>query len=143
MSNTTSVYGQGWAFPPAFSPSSGVEMVKDTIDIQQSLYVLLSTQLGERIMRPAFGNNLQLLLFRNINSELVMDISAEIYDCILKNEPRVEVKSVDVTQDESQPSRVNILISYNIRASSINDSIKGTLDLLQGQRMTFSGVKGV
>lgn len=54
-----SFLGTGWSFPPTFNNISGtVEMVSDEKDIFQSLHILLSTQLKERVMRSDFGCDL-------------------------------------------------------------------------------------
>ena len=56
--------GRGWAFPPTFekvtSPGDGttdgrVAMVSQEEDINQSLHILLSTSLGERVLQPEYG----------------------------------------------------------------------------------------
>ena len=57
-----SFYGTGWSFPPAFDNTlSGVQMVSDMVDIQESLQILLSTRPGERIMQPNYGCDLEEL----------------------------------------------------------------------------------
>ena len=51
-----SFLGRGWGFPPGFTAGGAqVEMVADTEDIHQSLQILLSTQLGERLMQEDYG----------------------------------------------------------------------------------------
>ena len=48
--------GNGWKFPPVFSKeSAAVEMVNAAEDIRESLWILLSTAPGERVMVPEFG----------------------------------------------------------------------------------------
>ena len=48
-----SFLGTGWSFPPEFNNMTGtVEMVSNVDDINQSLQILLSTTLGERVMQP-------------------------------------------------------------------------------------------
>ena len=42
--------GKGWNFPPTLT-ENGVKMVSYEEDIQQSLYVLLSTSSSERVNR--------------------------------------------------------------------------------------------
>ena len=54
-----SFLGTGWKFPPEFNNQTGtVEMVSDYTDIKESLDILLSTSLGERVMQPDYGCNL-------------------------------------------------------------------------------------
>ena len=46
-----SFLGKGWAFPPVFHTGvSPTAMVSDEEDIRQSLHIILSTRLGERVI---------------------------------------------------------------------------------------------
>jgi phage baseplate assembly protein W len=68
MADDQSFLGRGWSFPPAFSRSGAeVEMVSGAEDIRQSLGILLSTRLGERLMQDEFGCDLQHVLFEEID----------------------------------------------------------------------------
>ena len=65
-----SFLGTGWAFPPTFHDDklTGVEMVKNEYDIKESLEILLNTNLGERIMLPDYGSELQKYVFDKITN---------------------------------------------------------------------------
>ena len=70
--NDTSFLGQGWSFPPEFSKDSGtVNMVSEELDINQSLHILLSTSLGERVMQPDYGCNLKDYQSEPLNNGLI------------------------------------------------------------------------
>ncbi len=72
MDIITSFLGTGWKFPVQFNKTNGtVEMLSDEDDIQNSLQVLLSTRIGERIMQPSYGCNMDVLLFEAINESLI------------------------------------------------------------------------
>jgi endonuclease YncB( thermonuclease family) len=59
MSTNKSFLGTGWSFPPTFHLElKGVQMVSDEEDIKQSIEIFLGTKLGERVMRPEYGNPL-------------------------------------------------------------------------------------
>ncbi len=131
------MYGRGWAFPPSFTKEQGVAMVADQEDIRQSLRIMFSTQPGERIMRPEFGCDLQSAVFENIREELLADISAKINDSILRDEPRVTVEALQLTQDPQQPSQLNLQLIYRIRGSDSAGQLTGKLDIGDGQRSQF------
>jgi hypothetical protein len=70
--------GRGWAFPPAFvkSGAPGAERGEVTMtggieDIRQSLGIILGTALGERLMRPDFGCNLEDQVFDAMNASMI------------------------------------------------------------------------
>ncbi len=53
MSNNITFLGTGWGFPPTFGKNNkSVKMVSDEADINSSLKILLSNELGELIMQP-------------------------------------------------------------------------------------------
>ena len=67
--NAKSFLGTGWSFPPRFSKQAeGLELSSFEDDIAESLYILLSTTPGERIMNPEYGCDLQSQVFQNINN---------------------------------------------------------------------------
>ena len=63
-----SLIGRGWAFPPSFTLGGAqLEMTSGIKDIEQSIHILLSTTLQERVMQPTYGCNLDTMLFESMN----------------------------------------------------------------------------
>jgi phage baseplate assembly protein W len=94
--------GTGWAFPPEFDIETGeVKLVSDTTDIEQSLNILLSTSLGERVMQPQYGCNLADYLFESLDSTLIGYIRDRVQNAIMFYESRIRVEKIDVTPDDS------------------------------------------
>lgn len=109
--------GTGWAFPPTFNPEGQVELVSDVTDIEQSLNILLSTSLGERVMQPKYGCNLIDYVFEALNSSVIGYIKDRVENSILFYEPRIIVENIDVTTDDSFDlieGRFTINIEYSI-----------------------------
>jgi phage baseplate assembly protein W len=97
-----SFLGTGWAFPPAFDRESGtVSLVSDEEDIRQSLNILLSTSLGERVMQPRYGCNLNDYLFEPLSSSMIGFIKDRVESSILIYESRIVVEKIEVTDDGS------------------------------------------
>jgi uncharacterized protein len=117
--NDETFIGTGWSFPPTFNPISGsVATVNGATDINQSLQILLGTQLGERIMRSDFGCNLSPLLFENITITLLTKIKAIVKLAILKYEPRIDLNSVIFGSEETTQGFLKIEIEYTIRTTN-------------------------
>ncbi len=76
-------------------------MVSDITDIEQSLNILLSTGLGERVMQPDYGCALQPYLFEPLNASLIGYLKDRVQNAILFYEPRILVIGVDVTAMDS------------------------------------------
>ena len=97
-----SILGTGWAFPPTFDVDTGeVELVSDVQDINESLNILLSTSLGERVMQPKYGCDLHDYLFEPMNSSLIGFIRDRVENSLIVFEPRINVEKIDVTQEGS------------------------------------------
>ncbi len=101
--NTKKAYlGTGWSFPPNFdSEGKTITMVSAEKDIEQSLEILLSTSLGERVMQPEYGCNLRDYQFENMDSSLIGFIKDLVERAILFYESRIKLERVDITELDS------------------------------------------
>ena len=113
-----SFLGTGWSFPPTFDVVTGrVSMVSDIEDINQSLNILLSTNLGERVMQPDYGCNLNDYMFDSLNNSLIGIIKHHVENSILYYEPRIVAENVDVTAPDSTDlleGKFTITVEYSI-----------------------------
>ena len=123
--DTDKFLGRGWAFPPSFRRSplgtSGVELVQAREDIEQSLTILLSTSLGERIMRPTYGCNLTDFQFEPLNATVVGFIRDMVSTAMIYHEPRIQVDRVEVNQPVGRDAfegRLLISVDYVIRTTN-------------------------
>jgi len=111
--------GIGWGFPPVFSSSNKtVVTVRDAEDVKQSLHILLTTELNERVMRSDYGCNLSPLLFENITVTLLTKIKEIIKQSILKYEPRIDLENIYFGSDDSKEGIIVIEIEYLIRTTN-------------------------
>lgn len=114
-----SFLGIGWAFPPTFYKSGkNVVMASDEEDIVQSLQILLSTRLGERIMLPKYGCNLEDLLFENLDITVRTYIADLIQTAILYYEPRIEAEKVEFTVGVPGEGRLDIIVRYRVKTTN-------------------------
>ena len=108
--------GRGWAFPPSFDAEIGVILlVEAQEDIQQSIGILLSTALGERVMRPDFGCNLKVFQFEPMNSGFLAYMRDLVYKALVLHEPRIRVYNIQISSDEQLEGKLLIIIDYFIR----------------------------
>ena len=106
-------HDRGVAHPLSFSPAGGVTAAAAVTKIEQSLRLVLSTQHGERVMRPTFGANLQSLVFAPNNAATANLARHLVQEGITRAEPRVSVERVDVVPDRSNDS-LEITIAYRL-----------------------------
>ena len=109
--------GTGWGFPPTFDKDAQrVKLVSAEQDICESLRILLSTSLGERVMQPTYGCNLQELLFEPLSPTIASNIKELVRTAILYHEPRILLDNLDLEQTprEEMNGLINIIVDYTI-----------------------------
>ena len=115
MTNEEAYLGTGWSFPPTFDRKArAVELVSAETDIRQSLHILLSTTLGERVMQPTYGCNLDRLLFEPLSLSVITFIKDQVETAIIYHEPRIELENLDLSLDEQNQGLVLLSIDYLI-----------------------------
>lgn len=111
--------GRGWNFPPRLQPKSGrIASVAYEADIEQSIYLILSTSQGERVMRPEFGCGIHDLVFAAINTALIAGIRDTVTEALRKFEARINVLRVSVDQSRVPRGRLDVIIDYEIRSTN-------------------------
>lgn len=111
--------GTGWGFPPEFRiHQQDIKMISDEEDIESSLHILLSTRLGERVMLPDYGCNLDELLFEGLNRTLITYVTELIETAILYHEPRIDVVRIDISESDPLQGKLIIEIDYRVRATN-------------------------
>lgn len=91
--------------------------------IQDSIYTILSTKVGERLFLPEFGSKLHTLVFEQNNS--IFEDLADFYirDALSKWEPRIEVIKVKceiIEQDNIVPIEIYYkLVNSNLAATYV------------------------
>ena len=116
--------GTGWKFPPEFSKESfSVQMVSGVEDIRESLWVLLSTAPGERVMVPEFGCALWRMVFEQLDLTTMTEMQEIVGRAILNWEPRITVDNVVVEADPTVAGLVLIRVAYTIRATNSRSNL--------------------
>ncbi len=111
--------GKGWSFPPEFyAGGSEVEIVAGEEDIRQSLQIILSTSLNERMMHPGFGCDLNRFLFEETSQHFINDIRSTVSNAILRHEPRIKVDEVQLDNSDSQNGLITISVDYIVRTTN-------------------------
>ena len=118
------ILGRGWSFPPVFNINAAkVLMLEGKEDIESSLDILLRTKLGERIMVPAYGCNLEELLFKPLNLTLKTFVKDLIETAILYHEPRIDPVSVSIDPAGNEEGLLLINITYIIRSTNVRHNV--------------------
>ncbi|MBU3660684.1 MAG: GPW/gp25 family protein [Flavobacteriales bacterium] len=111
--------GTGWSFPPEFNKGSKLVLMRSGAeDIKESLAVIITTRLGERIMEPKFGCNLEEVLFKPLDLTMKTYASDLIRSAILYFEPRINLNSVDLSKSDDLNGVLYIELDYTIRSTN-------------------------
>lgn len=114
-----SFLGTGWSFPPAFdSVSKSVRVVSDEEDIQQSLEILLSTRLGERVMLPRYGCDLNEFMFESITTSFKTFITDLVRTAIIYYEPRIKLEKIDLNGSNDLDGLILINVQYVVKSTN-------------------------
>lgn len=110
--------GSGWSFPPAFDKNAAsVSMSSGIRDIEESLRIIFSTALGERIMNPLFGCALDSSVFEVMNASRIAWLENLIRTAIIYHEARIDADQITVEPDPLA-GRLLIAIGYKVRGSN-------------------------
>ena len=116
--------GRGWAFPPGFSlESHSCILVSADEDIRQSLIILLSTRLGERIMQPEYGSNLHTMIFEKADKSAITFLKDSIETAILYHEPRIRLMEINLLSEGMTDGEILFDIIYNVRATNTRSNL--------------------
>jgi phage baseplate assembly protein W len=111
--------GRGWSFPPEFDKAAkGVLMLEEEKDIESSLEILLSTRLGERVMLPTYGCNLDDMVFESMNLTMLTYMKDIIENAILYHEPRIELEKLDIDTSNQNEGILLIVLNYMVRTTN-------------------------
>ena len=111
-SSLTAMLGKGWNFPvlPDLNDRQ-LHYAKGVDKVRQSIWIILETEPGERIMRPDFGCGLRRYLMKPNSSATRALIKRDVEQALASWEPRISVQQVEVTPGDD-PAMVLIHIQY-------------------------------
>lgn len=113
--------GSGWAYP--VQPDAGtLPYVAGADKVAQSIWIILDTDPGERIMRPGFGCGLRRYLMQPNTSATRALIGREVQAALASFEPRIALTALRVDPGDD-PALVLIGIGY----VTVRDNLPGNL----------------
>jgi phage baseplate assembly protein W len=116
-SNPKAYLGVGWAFP--IKPvCGGLSLSYYEDDVERAIPIILMTEPGERQMLPDFGAGLRRFVFEPSNGTTYRAIENVVQQALTSWEPRINLESVTVTADDTEPNLLLIDIDFVIRATN-------------------------
>jgi phage baseplate assembly protein W len=105
--------GQGLSFPLGINSQGGLSLSNEDKSIIESIWIILLTDVGERLYRPDFGCRLSELSFAPINSETLMLMRIFVQEALEQWEPRIIVEQV-LARPDADAGRVDLVIQYRV-----------------------------
>ena len=93
-------------------------MLEEKKDIESSLEILLSTRLGERIMQPNYGCNLDEMVFEAMNLTMLTYLKDLVENAILYFEPRIDLEGLEIDTTQELEGVLLIKIDYTVRTTN-------------------------
>ena len=117
------ITGRGWSFPPQINAQGRMALTSELSEIDQAMIIILSTGIGERVMRPTFGSRLQELLFEPLNGRTLSMAEEYTRDALGMWEPRIDVQDVQAQADMAGDGRIIIDIEYEVKNNNDRRSL--------------------
>ena len=119
------IIGTGIKYPISFSDNGQNELLElqsGTGVINQSIFMILSTKIGERRNNPEFGSNLNSLIFEP-NDRITKDLCYYYTKTALTRwEKRITVTAIDFLYKIDDDHFIGLYISYVINETNIPGS---------------------
>jgi phage baseplate assembly protein W len=110
--------GVGWKFPVRVNARGGLSYSRHEQDIEEAVWIILSTAKGERVMEPDFGCGIHDYVFAPNNPATRGSISFEVHKALAEFEPRIEVTSVRVESFPDSDNRLLVRVDYRVLANN-------------------------
>jgi hypothetical protein len=116
--NGSEFIGRGWRFPIRVDAKGRLSWSEGPERIQDAIWIILKTALGERVMRPKFGAGVDTFVFQSNSPATRRALATSIKTALVEWEPRIELDAVRVDPVEGEPSQVLITVEYRIRTTN-------------------------
>lgn len=123
--------GTGWASPLRVNLQGSIQLSSAQRNIEESIWLILRTDLGERVYRPEFGSRLSELTFAPMNTQTLLLIRLYVQEALEMWEPRIELDEVRADPDPLR-GRVDVIIEYHPKDSHDHRSLVYPFFLLPG-----------
>ena len=139
------ILGKGWQFPVSLVDQQQKEygilterknkpaMSRYEDKIQESIFIILSTAKGERVMRPDFGCGIHDFTFAVMNANTMTMMKSVVQEALVQWEPRIVVESVNVQLDRLDEGFVVIRLEYRVISTNNQFNIVFPFYLLGGK----------
>lgn len=114
MPDARSFLGAGWKFPVRVAPNGGLAFSSAEQSVAESIWLVLSTAPGERVMNAEFGCGMHNYVFAGNTAATRAAVAQHVHDALINYEPRIELLDVRVTSGGDLDNVLLVAIDYRI-----------------------------
>ena len=118
--------GAGVAFPVDLNVQGELKLSQGDPNIQESIRIILGTQVGERVYRPEFGSRLSDLVFAPLNRDTLIKLRLRVEEALNRWEPRITVTGIIAEADPIE-GKVELTIQYRLRNSKDDYDVRNMI----------------
>lgn len=118
------LYGRGFRFPPGIGPDGRVAYSAGAENVRESMRIVLSTELQERVMLPEFGGGLKRFLFSPNVASTHRLIQETITQSLGRWERRIQLESVAVGVDPADERAALAVVRYKVIATQNREQVQ-------------------
>lgn len=124
--------GTGWKFPLQVTPGGGIARARAEQRVEESIYLILSTAKGERVMMPDFGCGIHDLVFASNNAATQSLVVQSVRRALVAFEPRIDVLDVSADTADGEPNLLLIRVGYRVRSNNARGNLVYPFNLREG-----------
>ena len=110
--------GKGFKFPIRVNGRGGLSFVSDAQSIAEAIWIILSTPIGSRIMRPEFGCGIHDFVFASNDPATQALITQRVQEALQRWEPRIDILEISLDNPIEAPNTLMIHVDYRIRTNN-------------------------
>jgi phage baseplate assembly protein W len=109
--------GAGWKYPVQVDQEKKIALSHHEERIRESIWIVLDTAPGERLMRPDFGCGIYQYVFAPNTMRTAGLVRFQVEEALNRWEPRIDLQEVQVEPDPDEPTLLLINIEYKLKAT--------------------------
>jgi uncharacterized protein len=133
VADARSFLGAGWTFPVRVGPSGGLGLSAAEQSITESIWLVLSTAPGERVMNPRFGCGMHEYVFAANDAATRAAVAQHVRDALTNFEPRIDVLDVRVSDSGDLDNLLLVAIDYRVRDNNAMHNLVYPFYITEGE----------
>jgi phage baseplate assembly protein W len=123
------LFGRGISFPPRVGADGRMVWSEGEANVREAIRIILMTEQRERLRLPEFGGSLGRFLFEPNTVTTRHVIQDRVAKTLAEWEPRIQVESVAVEPDRTDPQAAIATITYKLVATQTRERVSVTVAL--------------